>query len=583
MKFNLKTALGALLVATIMTGCSGSSDPKITAIPVKVDKDSKWGMVGSDGKVIFEDEFDEEPTEAFNGFFNVMENGGISVYAAEEKPRLLGDLETLRAAGIMSEGLIPIVRPSERITVYTDKGEKAFELEPYEGKEIVYTSSCFLDGMLPFGNEDGLVGAINTKGEVKVKPIYAKLSNFSEGYAFGVKPVDKDSVGGKDDDVPPVYIINKKGEELVKVEGLTFHTLMTSGRFAASKADRWGFVDKKGEFTKMPAKVKGILLFNDKYFVYKNDDGKVGVMDMEGETVIRAKYEQVAILENGKFLCVTDDGKKAYIVNDKDEREKTFDDIDGIAPIADFALITRMDKEFTIMNWDGEPMNKEGFYSLSVQTPHKYLFSEYFNPEAAAQKLVSYITDQGCGTAKLGELISNFASGDPKKYVGDTEYTIPDIKGGYLYTIMADAHSNNKIALSEPVYVEKTNNSYWGAYTYRSFDHYEYSWNPEAICDGIDLSLKPRLDGLYTTLKANVIKSLEAKGYRADETNDAYAILSKGDIIMMIMPESSFDSSWLRLFMCNSHEFETIRDNLIRFAQRDYDKIASKQVKKSAD
>lgn len=582
MKFNLKTALSAFLAASIMTGCSGSSGPELTYLPMKVDKDSKWGMVGPEGKILFEDEFENEPTMAYDGFFNVEENGGISVYAAEEKPRVLGDLEMLKEAGMMSEGLIPVVRPSERITFYTDKGEKAFVLEPYEGKEITSVTPSFQDGMNIFYTEEGMCGAIDTKGEVKIKPIYTHICNFQEGYAYAHKPSENDSIDAYDAEyVTPVYIINKKGEEVAKVEGLIFQSTMYKGRFVATKDERWGFVDKKGEFTKVPAKVKSISNYNDKLFVFSNEEGKEGVMDMEGETVIRPKYETILILESGKFLCISDN-KKVYIVNDKDEREATIEDADRAGFLPNFGIIARIDKEYCFIKENGEPVSKNGFYRLGTEVPGS-IISDYFDPEAAAKKLVSYVTDQGYGNAKLGDLISNFTDGSPEDYAGTTEYSIPDIEGGYRFSIDAIANSFHNIALSEPIYVEKTSNSYWGTYTYRDFDHYEYSWNPEALCEGISVALSVVADGLYETLKAYVVKDLEAKGYHVDDTSDAYAILSKGDIVTAIMPNNSYDSSSLRLVMFNANVFAEGRSSFIETAQNRYDKIASKQIRKSSD
>lgn len=142
--------------------------------------------------------------------------------------------------------MIPVTHPSERITYYNSKGEQVFVLEPYEGKEITSVMGGFRDGMATFVNEDGSCGAINSKGEVKIKPIYSNLGNFSEGHTYAFKPSDANSSAEPDkDETAPVYIINKKGEEVAKVEGLEFHSIMVNGLFAVTKGERWGFVDKK--------------------------------------------------------------------------------------------------------------------------------------------------------------------------------------------------------------------------------------------------------------------------------------------------------------------------------------------------
>ena len=86
MQFSVKSALYLIAATFMLAGCSSSTENDIDYLAVKSDKDSNWGMIGPDGKILFDDEFENRPSAVINGLFTVEENKGISVYKAAEKP-----------------------------------------------------------------------------------------------------------------------------------------------------------------------------------------------------------------------------------------------------------------------------------------------------------------------------------------------------------------------------------------------------------------------------------------------------------------------------------------------------------------
>jgi len=122
------------IIAMLIVGCNGDktdeSFPKVTHLALQTEKDGKWGLIGVDGKILFENELIRRPSYAVNGVFRIREydaQKGIDVlkyYWAEEKPKLLGNQEGYVGGGMFSENLLPVVSMNERIHYLTNNGDK---------------------------------------------------------------------------------------------------------------------------------------------------------------------------------------------------------------------------------------------------------------------------------------------------------------------------------------------------------------------------------------------------------------------------------------------------------------------------
>lgn len=151
-------------ISAIFISCSSNKDsindnyntsfPEVSHIAFQTDKDGKWGLIGIDGKVLFQNEFDSkmELSYAVNGVFRVWDNdmNRFLYYSATNEPELIGTPKGYRWGGICSEGVIPVVSLGERIHYITETGETAFYLLPYEGKEFLMVSSFSPKNVLGF-------------------------------------------------------------------------------------------------------------------------------------------------------------------------------------------------------------------------------------------------------------------------------------------------------------------------------------------------------------------------------------------------------------------------------------------------
>lgn len=281
---------------------------ELTALPVH-DKNGDWNFVDGDGEPIMDSwtDFGGKPTVAINGFFNVRkQNGSVSVYKLDGEPELMFD--NLADAGVLADGLIPIVKKGERIAIYKKNGDHLFTLDPVDGKEVVSCSGYFMSDRLPFELADGSVGAVDKKGNVVVQPKYRFMLPFSNGYTAAV-PFEAP------DDTPEWVIIDKDGKEYERVPGL----LMS--QYHSDKA----FISKDGIMHEMAHgevlrpminKVNRIGDYNRDYVVYINEFDEWGVVDDTDTAVIpEREYDEIYILDKDKFLCGKDNNW--VIVNDE--------------------------------------------------------------------------------------------------------------------------------------------------------------------------------------------------------------------------------------------------------------------------
>ena len=114
--------LGAIVsFIALFTACSGGSSTKsglsVDYMPFTKDEDGAIGMLDKDLKPLFAEEFEGEVSPVIDGVFWVREEGGnYSLYKAEKKPTVIKGCEDLVGVGIMSEGIIPIVKKVQELS-----------------------------------------------------------------------------------------------------------------------------------------------------------------------------------------------------------------------------------------------------------------------------------------------------------------------------------------------------------------------------------------------------------------------------------------------------------------------------------
>lgn len=551
----IKLFLSQLLILIAICGfvsCNKESGKKdVDYIPFKLDKDDNWGMLKKDGTPLFKDEFENMPSLAYNGVFTVSSKKGVTVYTATDKPKAIKGCEDLKDAGIMSEGIIPIVKKGERIKFVDINGKEKFVLIPYKNKEIEEVSPCFYDGLAWIKLSDGKYGWVNTSGKVVVEPKYDGISAvFSDGLGI----MEKEGEDKSGEEIITRYIINKSGKDIKKLpKDMEILSVYKDNRFVARTGrneKRIVLLDRNGEIVKkFPSKVKNIIDIDSKYYIYSNDDDKCGMNDMKDETVIRAKYGIIISLKNGNYLAQKD-SEKWLIIDNEDTKLKEFDDYTYMSYFNDWEIIMgyNKDNKVELLNLKGESISKEE-YIISANNL-SFVTSDYFNIGTVAQTIADYVSDNGIGEIQLGDNVATLMADESAYYYTNErsatiEHSKSGLKDGNKYSISLIINSNETIAERKYTY-----ENYWG-YTYQHYAGTEF--NKKAKVNGLILNVL-----LYTSDKIKNIESLSSavkdalakKGFKLTKKESVSFEMEKGNNVALIFPNMSSNNQNPLLSIC---------------------------------
>ncbi|MBQ9254273.1 MAG: WG repeat-containing protein [Bacteroidales bacterium] len=525
------------IVCCLLVSCNKEQKKdKIEYIPFKLDEEDNWGMLKPDGTVLFKDEFEGLPSFVVNGVFTVKDKNGLSVYRVSEKPKAIKGCEDLKDAGVMTEGIIPIVKKGERIKYVDINGKEKFTLNPYKNKEITAVSSRFYDGLASFCNSDNKIGWINTSGKVVIEPKFDDISvQFNNGLAVAMKK-EKDKEG-KEKYVS--YIIDKNGKEKKKLSSDTYvKSIYEDGRFIATvgeKEKRIVFLDKDGNITKkIASKVRKINKVTKDLYIYEDDNMKWGINNSKDETIIRAKYENLQYINDNKFLAEKDNGK-FVIINKNDDKIKEFDDYEGMMYFEDLGIIiagNRNDK-IELINLEGELISKDDYF-CEIQEENKGVRSDYFNVEELSNKIASYVSQQGIGNIKLGDNVSRLLS-------ERTPYSYKNETSAIIYNSESGVEDGNKYHFSTYIYSdvaiaqEQYSTEYYYGYAFRHYDG--VAFNKSAKVFGINLLVR-----LYTSdneknvekLSKSVRNIFAKKGYKTTYNGKLVFELTKDNSVIIV-------------------------------------------------
>lgn len=506
----------AAAVALAVASCS--SKPEISYMPAKADSGDNWGLVDANGEFLFEDEFSNRPSPAVNGIFYVKEGEGYTVYKAEKSPKQIGDLCDLKGAGYYTEGLIPVVHKGEHITFVDDEGKEKFTLDKVDGVNVKAVQCMFINGRCSFMTDDGKWGAIDTKGNVVVSPKYESQLFFVEDRALA-----------QSDDKDKVVIIDKDGKEITTVSGISgkpsyldpfidgYTVLETYGEYDGNyetyaSSRKFYTVTKDGEVNKLPSSVKSVRGWNDKYIVFEGEDDKWGIITRDGEVTVRAKYDGIVLLANGKFLGGRNDktvyvdpksgdteslGKNVYPVFAKSAYilSKIFD--------FDFELIKEDDDEYELLSYNGKEKGEE-MAEFSDWFDMYKVYSDYYDYEAVANSVVEMFDANGLKGFPFGSQMSNYvnSSRSASYYSYDKSLSVTDeYTSPYFEVSTATLRSDEYI-------VHNVSNEYY---------YSNWQFNPSSRVDYFSVTLSFGYNDFRDDLPKYIAKALKAKfGINAD-------------------------------------------------------------------
>lgn len=398
MKKNTKSlfALLSLCGACVLASCSGSGADKVEAFAFQETSDGQWGMIGMDGKVLFEEEFKNQPTVVRDGRFFVYTKEGVwEMYEATEKPKRIGG-DYAHASGFHN-GRALVAEKDKPVSIINTDGKEVKLLDKIDEKEV-HGVRAFSQGYAVFMTTDSLWGAIDDDGKCVVKPEYVKLNDCGDGKFIGVSKKYKKAWQEGNEKKVKFSVVNTSGKELFTFAGdkyENFHMQYVDNMLAVSvKKDgkeRWGIIDSEGnEVVKPSSKIKAIGNYADGKFTYTNGDGW-GLMNTEGETLVRAKYEYLIYDTDNLLIAVVKDGDSydfKYI--DEKDNEVSDETFVNAMPFSMFdgehAIVKPNDNTYAIIGKDGKQLKGlPDIVNVGTADGDTYIESDYVD----LKKLIS--------------------------------------------------------------------------------------------------------------------------------------------------------------------------------------------------
>ena len=426
--------LSLVIFMGMLSSCSFKSNtdfPKVTHVAFQKEKHGKWGMVGVDGNILFENKFDKRPSYAVNGVFRIRDydTNQYLYYSATPTPQLIGTPKGYKQGGICSEGIIPVVSADERIHYLTETGETAFYLLPYQGKEFLCVSPFFTEQRAWFRLENRKCGYIDPQGNVVIEPIYDNAFPFHEGKAIVYnKEADK------------WLVIDPNGKELFEASSNGYqqysYTFFENGYCLIENF----LLNEKGEKAqRFPSNIYSISPFIDNVALFQDSKtGLWGQLNIQGESIGEPKYSRaLGIIDDWIYVADTianlkDDWDNQYMnvyaINSKGEIKNKIENVSCFYPLSQYIIMAENEKYY-FADKKGNPIDNNSYYKISVPpftnapsyssfwssliAPHSLsdydawgVATNYIDEKKTLASIFDKLTSDGIDSLKIGQTIS---------------------------------------------------------------------------------------------------------------------------------------------------------------------------------
>ena len=377
------------MISFLLSSCGNKSNNDYEYLPVKMASDEGWSIIDKDGNVVVNDEYPSTDmiSPIYDGAYWVYNGTTFQLFSINNPKKPVID-EEFTCATAFHAGLSAVSSKNRPIRLIDTKGNTVTTL----GKNIKRCYEFSEDGYAVYMDSNDKYGIIDKNGKEVVKATYAYMVNF---ICDGVVLASKHS------DDKYAIVVNTKGEELGKIntEKYNFTTFYYSeGKIVLSNKDdekpRQVVLDKEGKCLFTIRKSSGSnddARYMDGYVSFKNADNKYGIIDDEGNEVIRAKYDGIINLGNGEF-AVRKDGNKWGVVNYKDEEILDFDYSYALSILLDGNYVMKDGNEYLIIKKGSKNEVLASFDETILYSPTS-LFAYYVDAENVVNKIVKTIEE----------------------------------------------------------------------------------------------------------------------------------------------------------------------------------------------
>jgi len=258
-------------------------------------KEGKWFFMNSEGTII-SDYFDAAKV-MYNGLAEVFLNNKYGFVNEEGKVVIPIEYD---AVGKPEEGFIAVKKGNTWGFIdYANQEKIEFKFEDFPDSKY---QMHFAEGLCKV-KKNGNFGFINTLSNVKIPIIYSEATPFFDEYSLVKR-------GGNEG------IIDIKGEEIIpakytKIHYFGLNRYFDNGIAIASKGDKWGFINNKGEelteFVFDAPELQNNLENDFNILPYKffeglcrvSVNGKIGFINLKGENVIVPQFKEAQDFQRG--------------------------------------------------------------------------------------------------------------------------------------------------------------------------------------------------------------------------------------------------------------------------------------------
>lgn len=523
-----------------LVSCAGFSEVnESVCLPFKSSENGKWGLIGTDGIVLFEEEFKDMPTSAKNGRFMIENGNGLwEIYTAEAKPEKIGE-EYLQVADF-TESTTPSVKKNERICLIDKNGKVIATLDKINNKNVI-SCSQFRYGYATVITEDDLQGIINTKGKVVIKPKFSHVTPIANGVFVALDKTTNDYEESR-----TLRILDTSEKQIMKLQigsdhkYIDFDAEASTSKYLAvcTSTDgerRWGYIDYSNNVVVKPTdKIKSIGEVKNDNFIFFNGEN-YGVMNFEGETILRAKYDMLTWADDN--LLIAYDSDTRYSLINLSGEKLTNDYYQNILPFygGSCAPVRVSDNGWELINKNGEEVNIKNspdIYYICNNSACQTVRSDYVDMDAIIAQL--HISKNGLMGYGLNMSPLQIAKAY-NEIEGDGERCGLNPNENERRDKLTKTFSSAGIDISSMVYYEQymteysNNNVVWSkekpAYINVYVSGSSISNKADLLYSKIIASVKPYGKVIGENNRATIVKLAENKGWVITNEGDGVKIL----------------------------------------------------------
>lgn len=539
-------------------------------IPFKSEKDGKWGFINLDGDVLLEDEFKNEPTIVSNDrFFAKNKAGYWEMYTADKNARQVG--KEYVQAGAFIEDVAPVVEKGRAIDFIDKNGKVKFTLGNVDGVAI---TSCrnFIDGVAIF-KCGGYYGAIDASGNVIIKPDYLALEPAKDGKLVGIHSKYKET---EDRAKVKITVLDTSGKVLSEfaldriLESLDY---FSDGVLAVAKKgtdgnNYWGLINDKGEWVlHVSHKIRSVKGMRNGKFIF-SDGEECGLMDFNGEVLIRPKYSDIKFTGANQLFVLYDHIDPQWKLITEEEDVISPNEFDEVYPLPGDKYFVKDDGDSWIIIDDKgkEVKTKVDIYEFSYNQGDTEFESQYLDLTSFINEL--HIKKDGLLglnlTMEVADVINSFSFLD--KQYGEGDFSKNASSYRYSNDISVDLNFNNvKFQIAALFDDNVTDYTFSSGFSNISPNQISVTFYNEKQLKGhlsqLTRSLKAKLKKVGTLVKETEYALIVASG------NAYYLVGSDGDKVYLNYGNLDVNAINLNMFTDSDGTVTTTSDSYIDDAE----------------